>query len=80
MEGSQKFQLVQFCWHNSAAILGRIVVTKVAWAAVQYYTLQIGSALPNSLYLNVPIVGWVMVLHLVNLRLKICMAGYTNSE
>jgi hypothetical protein len=56
------------------------MVGKLVWAAVQTHTLQIGSAPANALLLNVPVVGWVVVLHLVNLRLKICMAGYTNSE
>lgn len=53
---------------------------KPAWAAVQSHTLQTGSALANSLFLNYLVVGWVMILYLVNLRLKIYMAGYTNAE
>lgn len=57
-----------------------MIVRKLVWASVQLHALQMGSASVNSLFLNGTVVGWVMVLHLANLRLKICMAGYTNSE
>ena len=53
---------------------------KLALASAQLHTLQMDFASVNSLLLKITVVGWVMVLHLINLRLKICMAGCTNSE
>ena len=53
---------------------------KLAWVSAQLHALQMDFTSLNSLLLKITVVGWVMVLHLINLRLKICMAGCTNSE